>query len=106
MADVVYAEMAPEETDLDWMVTRRVLSDPTLMDTLEAAQAGGEKHAVIALVTRGEVTEMYVSPETAVKRQYPFSAVQQAFDVYEPNDGVCLLIVRDGKACISLNGMR
>jgi hypothetical protein len=105
MDTIVYEEMSPEESNLDWSVTRRVLSDAVLMGTLEAAQAGGEKHAVVALVVNGELTETYVSPEPAVKKQYPFDAVRQAFDVYD-RGGVCLLIVRDGKAVISINGMR
>ena len=106
MDRVIYEEMSPEESDPDWSVTRRVLSDGVLMSTLEAAQAGGEKHAVVALVTSGEVTETYVSPERAVKTRYPFDAVRQAFAVYERDGGVCLLIVRDGRAVISINGMR
>jgi hypothetical protein len=105
MEHVIYEEMSPAESELDWSVTRRVLSDGVLMATLEAAQAGGEKHAVIALVTNGEITEIYVSPESAVNRNYPFEAVKQAFSVYDKG-GVCLLIVRDGKAVISINGMR
>ncbi len=106
MEQIVYQEMAPEESSLDWSVTRRVLADRVLMKTLEAAQAGGEKHAVIALVTRGEVTETFISAEAAVRKQYPFDAVKQAFDVYDTGGGVCLLIVRDGKAVISINGLR
>jgi hypothetical protein len=106
MDTIVYEEMSPEESDLDWSVTRRVLSDAVLMSTLEAAQAGGDKHAVVALVTSGEVTEIYVSPESAVRKTYAFDAVRQAFEVYERDGGVCLLIVRDGKAVISINGMR
>jgi len=106
MEKIVYEEMSPEETDLDWSVTRRVMGDPILMNTLQSAQVAGEKHAVIALVTNGEITEIYVSPESAVKKQYPFEAVKQAFSVYDTNGGVCLLIVREGKAVISINGMR
>jgi hypothetical protein len=106
MEKIVYAEMSAEETDLDWSVTRRVMGDRVLMGTLESAQAAGEKHVVIANVTRGEVTETYVSPESAVRKLYPFEPVKQALSVYETDGGVCLLIVRDGKAVISINGMR
>jgi hypothetical protein len=106
MDTIVYEEMAAEESNLDWMVTWRVLSDSVLMETLQAAQADGEMHAVIAIVVAGEVTGTFVSPESAVKKQYPFSAVKQALDVYDVDGGVCPLIVRDGKAIISINGMR
>ncbi len=106
MEGVVYEEMAPEESGLDWSVTSRVLSDRVLMRTLEESQSGGEKHAVIALVEHGELRESYVSPESSVTRNFPFNAVRQAFDAYDIADGVCLLIVRDGKAVISLNALR
>jgi hypothetical protein len=103
---VVYQEMSPEESGLDWSVTSRVLSDSVLMSTLQASQSGGEKHAVIARVEHGELRETYVSPETAVRKNFPFNAVRQAFDAYDIADGVCLLIIRDNKAVISLNGLR
>jgi hypothetical protein len=106
MEGVTYEDMGPEESALDWSVTKRVMADRVLMATLEASQSGGEKHAVIALVEKGVLQETYVSPETAVKRSYPFNAVQQAFEAYDIGDGVCLLIVRDRKAVISINGMR
>jgi hypothetical protein len=104
--NVVYKEMSPEESSLDWSVTSRVLADSVLMRTLQDSQSGGEKHAVIALVERGELIESYVSPETAVKKKFPFNPVRQAFDAYDPAYGVCLLIVRDNKAVISINGLR
>ena len=106
MENVVYEEMSPKESSLDWSVTSRVLSNAVLMRTLEESQSAGEKHAVIALVEHGELRETYVSPESAVKKNFPFNAVRQAFDAYDIADGVCLLIVRDNKAVISLNGLR
>jgi hypothetical protein len=104
--DVVYREMAPDEHMLDWRITRRVMSDSVLMNTLHASQAQGEKHAVIAIVESGELKEAYVSPEPAVRKSFPFDPVRQAFDLYDAKGGVCLLIVRDGKAVISLNSIR
>ena len=106
MDGVTYEDMGPEERALDWSVTTRVMSDPVLMKTLEESQSGGEKHAVIALVRTGELVETYVSPEAAAKKSFPFKAVEQAFDAYEAGAGVCLLIVRDNKAVISINGLR
>jgi hypothetical protein len=106
MESIVYQEMSPEESGLDWSVTRRVLADAVLMKTLEAVQAGGGKHAVIARVAGGQLAEAYVSPEEAVERQFPFDPVKRAFAEYDTRDGVCLLIVRDGKAVISINGLR
>jgi len=106
MENVVYQEMAPEERMLDWRITRLVMADSVLMNTLHASQAWGEKHAVIALVENGELRETYVSPEQAVKKNFPFNPVMQAFDYYDAQHGVCLLIVRDGKAVISLNSIR
>ncbi|MGO9308070.1 MAG: hypothetical protein ACLQDL_03490 [Spirochaetia bacterium] len=106
MENVVYQEMSPEERMLDWRITRQVMSDAVLMNTLQASQAQGEKHAVIALVTRGVLKETYVSSEQAVKKNFPFGPVMEAFDYYQAQNGVCLLIVRDGKAVISLNGIR
>jgi hypothetical protein len=97
--------MAPDEHVLDWRVTRAVMADGVLMETLQAAQSGGEKHAVVALVEGGQLKETYVSPEAAVKKGFPFAPVMEAFDFYEINKGVCLLIVRDGKAVISVNGI-
>ena len=105
MENVVYKEMAPDEQVLDWRITRAVMSDTVLMETLQAAQSGGEKHAVVSLVENGRLKESYVSPEAAVKKEFPFTPVTQAFDFYEINKGVCLLIVRDGKAVISVNGI-
>ena len=105
MDDVVYREMSPGEQTLDWGVTRKVMSDAVLMQTLQAAQSQGEKHAVVAMVENGQLKETYVSPEAAVKKSFPFTPVVQAFDFYEINKGVCLLIVRDGKAVISVNGI-
>jgi hypothetical protein len=103
---VVYEEMGPGEAALDWSVTRRVLSDAVLMATLDASQAEGEKHAVVALVTAGVLQEAYVSPARAVKAAYPFNAVEQAFDAYTIGRGVVLLIVRDSRAVISINTVR
>ncbi len=105
MEGVVYRDMEPEENDLDWKVTNRVMTDAVLMRTLKDSQSGGEKHAVIALVENGELKETYVSPESAVKKSFPFHAVIHAFDAYQAGNGVCILIVRDGKAVISLNGI-
>ena len=106
MENVVYQEMSPEERMLDWRITRQVMSDAVLMNTLHASQAQGEKHAVVALVAHGELTETYVSSEQAVKKSFPFDPVREAFGYYEVQNGVCLLIVRDGKAVISLNSIR
>lgn len=106
MDAVRYEEMGPEEEALDWTVTRRVMADAQLMKTLEASQSGGEKHAVIALVQAGDLKETYVSPEAAVKKNFPFNAVEQAFDAYSVGRGVCLLIVRDNKVVISINALR
>jgi hypothetical protein len=106
MEGVTYADMEPEESALDWSVTKRVMADAVLMGTLEASKSAGEKHAVIALVEEGVLKETYVSPESAVKKRFPFNAVMQAFDAYDIGDGVCLLIVRDNRAVISINGMR
>jgi hypothetical protein len=103
---VVYQEMSPEESALDWRITRQVMADAVLMNTLHACQARGEKHAVIAFVENGELREAYVSPEQAVEKNFPFDPVARAFAVYDVRDGVCLLIVRDGKAVISINGIR
>ena len=105
MGNVVYKEMEPDEHVLDWRITRTVMSDTVLMETLQAAQSGGEKHAVVALVENGQLRETYVSPEAAVKKGFPFTPVMEAFDFYRINTGVCLLIVRDGKAVISVNGI-
>lgn len=104
--DVTYKDMGPDERALDWRITTRVMSDKTLMETLEASQATGVKHAVIARVQKGELVEAYVSPEEAVKKGFPFDPVGQAFAAYEAGKGVCLLIVRDGKAVISINSVR
>jgi hypothetical protein len=106
MEGVTYREMGPGEQELDWSVTRRVLSDPVLMRTLQACESGGEKHAVVAIVENGELRETYVSPASAVKTGFPFNAVEQAFDAYTIGRGVCLLIVRDNKAVISINAVR
>lgn len=103
--DLVYREMGPEEQELDWRVTRTVMADATLMGTLQNAQGTGQKHAVIARVRNGEIVEMYVSPEGAVKTTYPFNAVEQAFELYDPSNGICLVIERDGKVVISINGI-
>jgi hypothetical protein len=104
--DVVYEEMSPDERMLDWRITRQVMADAVLMNTLHASQAQGEKHAVIALVKNGELLETYVIPEQAVKKSFPFDPVMQAFEFYDARGGVCLLIVRDGKAVISVNSLR
>jgi len=106
MEGVTYEDMGPEERALDWRVTKGVMSDPVLMKTLEESQSGGEKHAVVALVRAGELIETYVSTEAAVKKNFPFNAVAQALNAYDVGDGVCLLIVRDNKAVISINGLR
>jgi IS4 transposase len=104
--EVRYVDIGPEERALDWRITTRILSDKVLMKTLEESQSGGEKHAVVAVVQGGELQEAYVSPEAAVKKAYPFNAVDQAFAAYKVGRGVCLLLVRDRKAVISINGVR
>ena len=104
--EISYQDIEPSERAMDWRVTTRVLSDRTLMKTLQDSQAGGEKHAVVARVEHGELVETYVSPESAVKKNFPFNAVQQAFDAYRLGRGVCLLLVRDNRAVISINGVR
>jgi len=104
--EVTYQEMGPQENALDWRITTRVMSDRVLMKTLEDSQSGGTKHAVVALVRDGELLEAYVSPEDSVRKAYPFAPVEQAFDAYRAGRGVCLLIVRDGKAVISINSVR
>lgn len=105
MSSYVFREMGPDEQALDWRVTRAVMSDAVLMKTLQDSQSGGEKHAVIAVVESGELKEAYVSPEKAVLEKFPFDPVRQAFSVYTIDGGVCLLIVRDGKVAVSLNGL-
>ena len=101
-----YQDIEPTERALDWRVTTRIMSDKVLMKTLQDSQAGGEKHAVVARVERGELVEAYVSPESAVKKSFPFGPVQEAFDAYHAGRGVCLLLIRDNKAVISINGVR
>ena len=105
MEDLVYREITAEESALDWRITTRVMSDAVLMKTLQESQSTNEKHAVVAIVEAGVLTEAYVSPAEAVKKGYPFDPVLQAFDAYRTDRGVCLLIVRDRKAVISINGI-
>lgn len=105
-AEIRYEDIGPEERAMDWRVTRQVMSDPVLMKLLQDSQAAGEKHAVVARVEDGQLVEAYVSPESAVKKGYPFNAVEQAFAAYHAGRGVCLLLVRDNKAVISINGVR
>jgi hypothetical protein len=105
MATLVYQEMSGEESELDWRITRRVMADAVLMKTLQESQSSGEKHAIIARVEKGELTEAYVSPESAVTKSFPFEPVREAFAAYTTDRGVCLLIVRDDKAVISINGI-
>ena len=38
---MVYQEMSPDERMLDWRITRQVMSDKVLMNTLHASQARG-----------------------------------------------------------------
>jgi hypothetical protein len=105
MAELIYKEIGPEEQELDWRITKAVLSDRTLMKTLSDCQSRGEKHAVVALVESGSLKEAYVSPEPSVKKNFPFGAVEQAFEFYSIEGGVCLVIVRDGKVVASVNGI-
>ncbi len=104
--EVVYRDIEPEERALDWRITTRIMADKTLMKTLQDSQSGGTKHAVIARVENGQLVEAYVSPEGSVKEKFPFAPVSQAFDAYQAGRGVCLLIVRDNKAVISINSVR
>ncbi len=104
--EITYQDIEPAERAMDWRITARIMSDRVLMKTLEDSQAAGEKHAVVARVEHGELKEAWVSPESAVKRSFPFPAVAQAFDAYKAGRGVCLLLVRDQKAVISINGLR
>jgi hypothetical protein len=103
---LVYGEMAEDERDLDWQVTRRVMADRVLMRTLQDSQSAGEKHAVIALVRDGMLQEAYVSPRAAVEKQFPFDPIREAFEYYDLRIGVCLVIVRAGKVAVSVNGIR
>jgi DNA-directed RNA polymerase subunit H (RpoH/RPB5) len=105
-SEVVYADIGPEERALDWRVTTRIMSDGTLMKTLQDSQSGGVKHAVIARVEKGQLLEAYVSPEESVKKNFPFDPVARAFEAYHAGRGVCILIVRDNKAVISINSVR
>ena len=105
MADYVYEEMRPDEEDLDWSVTRQVMKDQQLLSTLLDAEQGGEKHAIVALVSQGEVKETYVSPESAVKERFAFHALEDAFEFYVPGHSVCLVIVRDNRVVVSVNGL-
>ncbi len=104
--DVHYQDIGPDERAMDWRITARILSDRVLMKTLEDSQAAGEKHAVVARVEHGELKEAYVSPEAAVKKSFPFNAVEYAFSAYQVGRGVCLVLVRDNKAVISINGIQ
>jgi len=104
--EVRYQDIGPDERAMDWRVTTRIMSDKVLMKTLQESQAGGEKHAVVARVENGELQEAYVSPEAAVRKSFPFHAVEDAFAAYQAGRGVCLLLVRDNKAVISINGVR
>jgi len=103
---ITYQDVGPDERAQDWRITTRIMSDKILMKTLEDSQSGGVKHAVVALVRKGELVEAYVSPEDAVRKNFPFDPVEQAFAAYQAGRGVCLLIVRDNKAVISINSVR
>jgi hypothetical protein len=105
MPEYIYREMGPDERELDWRITRTVMRDPVLMRTLQDSQSGGQKHAIVALVENGTLVEAYVSPQKAVEEKFPFGAVRQAFEYYTTDGGVCLVIVRDNKVVVSLNGL-
>ncbi len=105
VADYVYQEMGPDEQDLDWTITRQVMKDHVLLSTLLDAEQSGEKHAVVAVASNGELKETYVSPESAVKEKFAFNAIDDAFDFYVPGHSVCLVIVRDQRVVVSVNGL-
>ena len=102
---MIYREMGPDEQALDWKITKAVMADRVLMKTLMDCQSKGEKYAVIAMVEAGEMKEAYVSPEAAVKKNFPFNAIGHAFDYYSINSGVCIVTVRDGAVSVSVNGL-
>jgi hypothetical protein len=105
MAELIYEEMGPGEQALDWRITKALLSDRVLMKTLSDCQTKGEKHAVVAMVESGQLKEAYVSPESSVRKNFPFNAVEQALEYYTIEGGVFLIIVRDGKVVASVNGI-
>ena len=104
MEQLIYEEMTEEEKSLDWFITTTVLSDTLLLKSLEERQSGREKHAIIAVVENGALKDAYVSPESAVVKNFPFDQVRHAFDYYEIGDEICLVIVRDNKVVISIRG--
>jgi hypothetical protein len=104
MEQLIYQEMTEEEKSLDWFIATTVLSDSVLLKTLQERQAGNEKHAIIAVVENGALKDAYVSPESAVIKDFPFDQVRHAFEYYEIGDEICLVIVRDNKVVISIRG--
>ena len=105
MEQLIYQEMTEEEEkSLDWFITTTVLSDTPLLKSLEERQSGGEKHAIIAVVENGALKDAYVSPESAVVKNFPFDQVRHGLDYYEIGDEICLVIVRGNKVVISIRG--
>ncbi len=89
-----YKSLTQNEQIMSFQMIQGITTNAEILIELEKQHNQGNRIAVIVEVTNGELGEFgYMQYEDAIDR-FPFSAVKNALDMYDPKDSLCLISVR------------
>jgi hypothetical protein len=99
-----YKNLSSSELILGQEVLGWLLNDDEIMDAVDGFHQKGSRCAVVVWVEDEDVVDAYISDGTALKEEFDLTRIHQAVETYDPEENVCVVVVRDHKNTVVLVG--
>jgi hypothetical protein len=100
-----YKNLTMSEMGIGQEVLSWVLDDDEIMSVVEDFHGRSKRCAVVVWLVEDEIDDAYISDDTAVKDEFELKKVHEAVDKYDPQNNLCVVIVRDEKAAVLIGDL-
>lgn len=101
-----YTDLSPSEELLSEEIVEWVMDDDEILSAVDGFHGKGKRCAVVVWVEDGDIDDGYISDEVAVKDQFKFEQVQKAIKTYDPEESVCVVLVRDDEVAVLIGEVK
>jgi len=101
-----YTDLSPSEELLSEEIVEWVLDDDEILSAVDGFHSKGKRCAVVVWVENGDIDDGYISDEVAVKDQFEFEQVRNAIKSYDPEESVCVVLVRDDEVAVLIGEVK
>jgi len=99
-----YKNLSSSELILGQEVLGWLLTDDEIMDAVDGFHQKASRCAVVVWLEDEDVVDAYISDETALEEEFDLTRVHRAVATYDPEESICVVIVRDGRDTVVLIG--